>query len=444
MNYNIDKEIIKTEDLEEREYCKKISYIADKLYNEALVFANNDEVSIAVNLLNKAIEFDKVNYEARNLLGLMYYRLGEISMSLKHWIISSNIYQDKEKNKAHSYLADFEKNEKELAKAERVAKLYNESLKFLKDGNDDIAIMNLRKIDQHSNFIKGKNLLALCYIKRKQYGKAIEIIENVLKVDNSNYKASKYYNTLIEAYNKKNCDMTTKDGKVFTKVMLKNNLKKKFLNKKVIAYFVAGILVTSVLFFAVVIPAMNIAQRENIKELNKILALSADEKDELNSVIAKKDKDAESLNKEIELLKNREAEIKKLNDAFIYYDKDAVLTTADKLTYIDSSLLNKEAKIVYDYLKNKTYTTALAENYKLGRKNYDVNNNKEAIKYFTRVLNISETSVYSGFSKYFLARSYEKDGEKAEAIKLFKEFIKTYPNSDQIGYAQDRLKALQR
>ncbi len=49
------------------------------------------DLSGAVESLNRSIKYDKRNIDARNLLGLVYFELGETVMALRQWVVSQNI-----------------------------------------------------------------------------------------------------------------------------------------------------------------------------------------------------------------------------------------------------------------------------------------------------------------------------------------------------------------
>ena len=73
--------------LSEKDFCtacgadvsvyKKISRTSNRLYNDGLEKAGVRDLSGAVNSLRQSLKFDKNNIEARNLLGLVYFEMGE-------------------------------------------------------------------------------------------------------------------------------------------------------------------------------------------------------------------------------------------------------------------------------------------------------------------------------------------------------------------------------
>ena len=74
--------------------CKKnISFYvksvraSNSYYNIALNKAKVRDLSSAIQDLKKSIQLNKANYEARNLLGLIYYEMGEIVDALTQWVL---------------------------------------------------------------------------------------------------------------------------------------------------------------------------------------------------------------------------------------------------------------------------------------------------------------------------------------------------------------------
>ena len=49
-------------------------------------------MSGAEEALKLSLKYDKMNIDARNLLGLVYYETGEIVQALSHWVVSVNYF----------------------------------------------------------------------------------------------------------------------------------------------------------------------------------------------------------------------------------------------------------------------------------------------------------------------------------------------------------------
>jgi len=91
---------------------RKLKAISLRLYNKGLEQANNRELTNAIGSLSKAVEFDKTNINARNLLGLVYYEIGEFGQALAEWVISTHF--QKEDNIALDYIKRIQRSGRKL------------------------------------------------------------------------------------------------------------------------------------------------------------------------------------------------------------------------------------------------------------------------------------------------------------------------------------------
>ena len=91
---------------------EKIKNSSKYYYNLGLEKANANDLTGAVKNLKAALFYDKNDMNARNLLGLVYYQMGDIVPALSQWVISSNL--KKEENAAIDYLKDVQENPVQL------------------------------------------------------------------------------------------------------------------------------------------------------------------------------------------------------------------------------------------------------------------------------------------------------------------------------------------
>ena len=73
------------------DYTKKIMYQSNSWYNDGLRKAQVRDMSGAIVSLQQSLQYNRENISARNLLGLVYYGIGEVSEALVEWIISKNL-----------------------------------------------------------------------------------------------------------------------------------------------------------------------------------------------------------------------------------------------------------------------------------------------------------------------------------------------------------------
>ena len=123
---------------------KKIIYTSNYYYNEGLQKAQVRDLSGAINALRQSIRFNKNNVEARNLLGLVYFEMGEAVAAISEWVISSNITTDD--NLAIQYLEFIQKNQSRVESINQTIKKYNQALTYCYQGSLDLAVIQLKKV----------------------------------------------------------------------------------------------------------------------------------------------------------------------------------------------------------------------------------------------------------------------------------------------------------
>lgn len=155
------------------------------------------DLSGAAESLRTSIAINKYNIDARNLLGLVYCEMGDVVEALSEWVLSKNIKP--EDNPASSYITQIQSNQSKFETVTNAIKKYNQSLKYAKEGNIDMAVIQLKKVvTQYPKHIKSMLLLSLLYIKNKEYNRAKKLLNNILKIDRNNTLAKLYLQEIEE------------------------------------------------------------------------------------------------------------------------------------------------------------------------------------------------------------------------------------------------------
>ena len=161
-------------------------------YNLGLDRASVRDLTGAIDALNLALKYNKQNINARNLLGLIHYEMGEIVLGLTQWVISSS-YDAGEDNIAGKYIKEVQSDPLKLEEANQLAKQFNQALMHAKQGTKDLAFIQLKRIlAGYPHFVKGYLLLALLYMDSGNPDKAKKAIKRVLRIDKNNTLAVKY------------------------------------------------------------------------------------------------------------------------------------------------------------------------------------------------------------------------------------------------------------
>ncbi|MFR3403703.1 MAG: tetratricopeptide repeat protein [Blautia faecis] len=164
---------------------KKVEYLSKLYYNQGLEKASIRDLSGAVNCLKQSLTFNKRNIQARNLLGLVYFEMGEVVAALSEWVISKNLQPTR--NIANEYINRLQANSNKLDAINETIRKYNNALALCREGHEDMAAIQLRKIlNQNTKLIKGYHLLALIYMKNHDWGKARRTLKKAARIDKTN------------------------------------------------------------------------------------------------------------------------------------------------------------------------------------------------------------------------------------------------------------------
>ena len=174
---------------------KKIVYASNRYYNEGLAKAQARDLSGARDALKTSLHLYKQNTNARNLLGLVYYAMGESAEGLKEWVISKNM--TKGSNMADRFINNLKRSMKDLDSESHGIKKYNQALNYCRNGAKDLATIQLKKVvSVHSNMTKAYELLALLYIDDEKFDQARKVLNQCLQVDRGNTHALHYLKEL--------------------------------------------------------------------------------------------------------------------------------------------------------------------------------------------------------------------------------------------------------
>ena len=164
---------------------RKIDYLSKYYYNQGLEKAVVRDLSGAIVCLKQSITYNKMNIQARNLLGLAYFETGEVVAALSEWVISKNLQPGK--NLANEYIIRLQANANRLDAINDTIRKYNEALNLARQRHEDMAAIKLRKVlTQNPKLIKGYHLLALIQMKNGEWVKSRRVLKKALKIDKTN------------------------------------------------------------------------------------------------------------------------------------------------------------------------------------------------------------------------------------------------------------------
>ncbi|MBO5426445.1 MAG: tetratricopeptide repeat protein [Lachnospiraceae bacterium] len=170
---------------------KKAYNTSNYHYNIGYDKAVARDLSGAIESLNTSLRYNKKNVMTRNLLGLIYYEMGEVVMALSHWVISANYMPNN--NIATKYIKELRQDPTRLDNVDQIARKYNAALTYAHNGDYDLGVIQLKAIlKENPHFVKGYLLLALLHIRTNNYENARTTLRRVLKIDKTNPLAIRY------------------------------------------------------------------------------------------------------------------------------------------------------------------------------------------------------------------------------------------------------------
>lgn len=429
--------------------------VSNLLYNKGLARANQGELSHAIQVLQQSIKFNKNNYVARNLLGLVYYEVGQIGDALKQWILSSNMV--KANNLAMIYMQRIQNNPEDLYGKNDAIIIYNQALSYVSQKNDDMAIIQLKKaLEINPNLVKAINLLTFCYLIQNNKDSALELIKKTLLLDKTNKFAINYHITITGKPPKRpDNPQKTSISKPISPPSIYNSVDEKrsgfgFISLyHILSFLIGGVVVFGMLFFFVM-PGWVGDMEQQISTLNQDLETirynyNTHQEQSSNQIVALQ-LENEALQLSLDELQtsllaiNQEQSIAQAQQLVA---TNQLVDAAEILYNINMDIIVPEYVSAIEVLKETAFGGAAFSLYNEGLSLYNQGNFEIAIGFFERSLRFAELSVGSSYfmddAIYFLGRIAQHQGNYDWAITLFNEIINDYPNSNVFNSATARL-----
>lgn len=356
---------------------KKVDYLSKIFYNQGLEKASIRDLSGAIACLKQSLMYDKRNIRARNLLGLVYFETGEVVSALSEWVISKNLQPTR--NLASEYINKLQANPNKLAAINETIKKYNHALMLCREGHEDMAAIQLRKIlTQNSKLIKGYHLLALIQMKNGEWNKARRILKKAAKIDKTNTTTLRFLREVDEQ-----TGVTTrleKKKKGLFRSGTKENPDTDILgservaqptvyreHSKVSVFFIlmAGIAAGAVAFWLLAVPAIRqgIYQEANqqIVQYSESLASQGAELTKAQGEAKESGDTVESVTQELTTEQTKSESYQALLQAYMYYQQQNLDEAAVEIQKVHVDVLTDSMKSVYTTIRDATGVAGIGD-----------------------------------------------------------------------------------
>ena len=424
---------------------KRIIMASNACYNEGLSKAEVRDLSGAAECLKTSLKFNKLNTDARNLLGLIYFEMGEAVEALTEWVISKN-YQPTE-NRASYYLDEVQNNRSGLESINQTIKKYNQALLYCKQDSRDLAIIQLKKVvSLNPKLVRGHQLLALLYIQEGKYELAKKALRNAGKIDSNNTITLRYLKEVNSKMRENSPKKAQNEEQVSYQSGNETIIQPKYLKDNsaigTVVNMVIGIAIGVAITWFLLVPGVkrqvqNEAKAEVLEANNTISSK--------NQNISALEEQIEDLTKQVNDVKGSEESVKsqissyeQLLQAYVAYTEQDIDTAGTALSNVNEEYLSEDAKAIYGTINaqvNAEYITSL---YQEGYAAYNAQNFEEAIPKLEKVVELDET-FEDGYALYYLAQAYRKNNDLTTAKTYYQKIVDLYPGTERAANAQNYL-----
>lgn len=432
---------------------KKVMYSANRYYNDGLAKAKIRDLSGAISSLRQCLKFNKNHIEARNLLGLVYFEMGEVVAALSEWVISKNLQP--EKNIADDYISKVQSNASRLESINQTIKKYNLALAYCKQESKDLAVIQLKKVlSMNTKFVRAHQLLALLYIDSEQWEKAKRELNKCMDIDRNN--------TITLSYMKE-VDMMLAPDENGRSMKKKSDEAVRFQsdNEMIIqpTHFsepsrggagtllniLIGIVIGVAAMYFLVVPSVKTNVQNDMQAKVTEISNQVDAKNstiaQLESRVTDLDAEVERLTKELEAYAGADGTMNNMENllqaANICLNQQDYVQAADLLEQIREEAVLEETSQSFQDLYQALFTMVGPQVavvcYDEAYAFYQAKDYEAAIPLFEKTVAYDDTHSYAW---YYLAQSYRNTEEAEKAVEAYTKVIELVPDSDRAGRAK--------
>ncbi len=430
--------------------------LSNTYYNRGLEKAGVRDLSGAVRDLRSSLELNKRNIPARNLLGLIYFEVGDVVEALTEWIISKNL--EPEKNIADEYIRAIQANPARLETINQTIKKYNQSLLYCQQDSQDLAVIQLKKVlSLNPKLVRAHQLLALLYIRAEEYERAGRELRRALAIDRTD-TLSLHYQAELEALTGKPLDRAQKGEKEKKKeeknpdvisytsgneTIIMPAAYKENTGVNVVLNIFIGLVIGVALMWFLALPAKIQSVRN---EANEQIRGYSDQ-------ISAKQSEINSLQSQLAELQGTGGEgaegsqaasggsYERLAEAYAAFLAGDAEGAAEAVAEVDPEELSDAVKTMYYQVYGSVNADKVKELFDAGSAAYSAKNYEEAAVNLEQVVQVDE-KYENGYALYYLARSYEALSENEKAVEMFQRFAAAFPGTERAAYSNQAIARL--
>lgn len=423
---------------------KKIIMASNAYYNDALEKASVRDLSGAIESLKTSLRFYKMNIDARNLIGLIYFEMGEVVAALTEWVISKN-YQPKD-NIASRYLDEIQNNQGRLDTINQTIKKYNQALLYCQQDSRDLAIIQLKKVlSLNPKLVRGHQLLALLYIQEQKYDQAKKSLRNAGKIDANNTVTLRYLKEANLGIRESNPNRKNKNDDLISyqsgnETIIQPHYLKENTALGTILNLLIGIAIGVAITCFLVVPGV----KHEIQNQAKAEVLEA------NNTIASKNQTISTLENQINDMtsqitdakdndvvnESRISSYEQLLQAYMAYVSGETENAGEALGNVNPDYLDESSKAVYDTVNAQVNAEYMSTLYQEGTAAYSAQDYEKAITALEKVVELDET-YENGNALYYLAQSYRKNNDLEDAKVYYQKVVDLYPGTERASNSQN-------
>lgn len=467
--------------LSEHDYCtscgvdvslyKRIMILSNLFYNEGLARAGLRDLTGAVTSLRQSLKFNKNNIEARNLLGLVYFEMGETVAALSEWVISKNTRPDK--NIADDYINMIQASASRLDAINQTIKKYNQALTYCRQDSKDLAVIQLRKVlSMNPKFIRAHQLLALLYMDSEQWDKAKRELVKCAEMDRNNIQTLTYLREVdrMLAPDETGKISRRKDREESVRYQTENEvlIQPKGLKEPrrsgagTLLNILLGLVIGVAVMYFLVVPSVRTnvfnESQAKINEISNEIDAKNNMITDLENQLKSIEQQSNDLQTELERYAGTDGTLQSmeqlLNAASRYLsamqeaensaERDqGFLETADMLEQIEANMVLEESPEAFQNLYQLLFAAIGPRMsvlyYDQGNALYLAGSYEEGIPPLEKAVKYDPEN---GDPYYALGRCYDSTGRSEEAIVALEKFIEIYPLRDRANTARGILNRL--